>query len=164
MLLSNRERLLVVPDRVERDPGAVVPDRQVAGPGDVYGAGAAHAPVRDGAEVADLHAGRRVVAAAPAPPAAGELLLTTGRTLYTSLEGAALHLPDADKLHREECVELHPADAASLRVSDGDEVTLVSDHGELTLRCQVSGRVQEGAAFVPSYYDGGAVNALLPPG
>ncbi|MDE3096556.1 MAG: hypothetical protein KGK07_17385, partial [Chloroflexota bacterium] len=50
------------------------------------------------------------------------------------------------------------------RVSDGDEVTLVSDHGELTLRCQVSGRVQEGAAFVPSYYDGGAVNALLPPG
>ncbi len=105
---------------------------------------------------------RQPVAAAPAPRGAADaLLLTAGRTLYTSIEGAALHLPDADKLHREERVELHPADAASLHVRDGDEVTLVSDHGELTLRCQVSARVQEGVAFVPSYYDGGAVNALL---
>ncbi len=104
---------------------------------------------------------RQPVAAAPAPHSSGELLLTTGRTLYTSLEGAALHLPDADKLHREECVELHPADAAALHVRDGDEVTLVTANGELTLRCLASRRVQEGVAFVPSYYDGGAVNALV---
>src|SRR5205085_5393165 len=56
----------------------------------------------------------------------GDLLLTTGRTLYTSLEGAALHLPDADKLHREEFVEVHPADVSALRLRDEEEVTLVT--------------------------------------
>ena len=92
---------------------------------------------------------------------AGELLLTTGRTLFTSLEGASIHASDADKLHREEFVEIHPADAAALRLRDGDEVTLATSGGELTLRCQISGRVLEGVAFVPSYYDGGAVARLL---
>ncbi|HEX5479403.1 MAG TPA: molybdopterin dinucleotide binding domain-containing protein, partial [Dehalococcoidia bacterium] len=93
--------------------------------------------------------------------AEGELLLPTGRTLYTSLEGAALRLPDADKLHREEFIELHPADAAALRVNDEEPVTLVTNAGELTIRCKISGRVQEGVAFVPYFYDGGAVNRLL---
>jgi predicted molibdopterin-dependent oxidoreductase YjgC len=93
--------------------------------------------------------------------AAGTLLLTTGRTLFTSLEGAAVHSPDADKLHREEFVELHPADAASLGVKDGDEVTLATDRGELSIRVSVSGRVLEGVCFVPSHYDGGAVTRLL---
>jgi predicted molibdopterin-dependent oxidoreductase YjgC len=104
---------------------------------------------------------RQPVAAAAAQAQGDELLLTTGRTLYTSLEGAELHAPDADKLHREEFVELHPADAAAMRIRDEEEVTLVTDSGALTLRCKISGRVQEGVVFVPSYYDGGAVNALL---
>jgi predicted molibdopterin-dependent oxidoreductase YjgC len=92
----------------------------------------------------------------------GRLLLTTSRTLYMSLEGAAVHSPDADKLHREEFVEIQPSDAATLRVHDGDEVTLVTENGQLTLRCKVSARVQEGVAYVPSYYDGAAVTGLLP--
>ncbi len=104
---------------------------------------------------------RQPVAAAAAQAQGDDLLLTTGRTLYTSLEGAELHAPDADKLHREEFVELHPADAAAMRIRDEEEVTLVTDSGALTLRCKISGRVQEGVVFVPSYYDGGAVNALL---
>ena len=48
-----------------------------------------------------------------------------------------------------------------MRIADEEEVTLVTDNGELTLRCKISGRVQEGVVFVPSYYDGGAVNGLL---
>lgn len=92
----------------------------------------------------------------------GTMLLTTGRTLYTSLEGAAVRSPDADKLHREEFVEISAADAAAMRLSDGDEVTLASDTGELTLHCQVSDRVLEGVVYVPWYYDGGAINAVLP--
>jgi predicted molibdopterin-dependent oxidoreductase YjgC len=105
------------------------------------------------------------VAPASAPAiASGSLLLTTGRTLYTSIDGSALHQPDADKLHREEFVELHPADAAALHGADEEEVTLVTDNGELTIRCKLSGRVQEGVCFVPAYYDGGAVLALFPRG
>jgi predicted molibdopterin-dependent oxidoreductase YjgC len=98
-----------------------------------------------------------------AVPAVGDgaLLLTTGRTLFTSLEGASVHAAAADKLHREEFVELHPADAAALRIADGAEVLLVTDNGELALRAKLSDRVQEGVAFVPYYYDGGAVCALL---
>ena len=101
------------------------------------------------------------VAAATAPAPDGGLLLTTGRTLFTSLEGAALHALDADKLHREEFVELHPADAAALRIGDESEVTLATAHGELAIRCKISDRVLEGVAFVPYSYDGGAVNTLL---
>jgi formate dehydrogenase alpha subunit len=91
----------------------------------------------------------------------GPHILTTGRTLFTSLEGALVSDADADKLHREEFVEIHPADAASLRVHDEDEVTLVSDAGELSVRCKVSARVREGVLFLPTYYDGGAVTRLL---
>ena len=91
----------------------------------------------------------------------GSLLLTTGRTLFTSLEGAAMHASDADKLHREEFVELHPADAAALRIDDESDVTLVTANGELTIRCKISDRVLEGVAFVPYSHDGGAVCGLL---
>jgi formate dehydrogenase major subunit len=101
------------------------------------------------------------VASATAPATDGGLLLTTGRTLFTSLEGAAIHSPDADKLHREEFVELHPADAAALRIADESQVTLVTANGELTMRCKISDRVLEGVAFVPYSYDGGAVCVLL---
>jgi predicted molibdopterin-dependent oxidoreductase YjgC len=94
---------------------------------------------------------------------AATLLLTTGRTLYTSLEGAELHSADADKLHREEFAEIHPADAAALRISDGEEVQLASERGTLAIRCKISGRVQEGFVFVPAYFDAGAVTALLAP-
>jgi predicted molibdopterin-dependent oxidoreductase YjgC len=91
----------------------------------------------------------------------GTLLLTTGRTLYTSLEGASIHDPDADKLHREEFVEIHPADAANLRINDEDELTLVTDAGELAVRCKISQRVLEGVLFLPAYYDGGAITRFL---
>ncbi len=99
--------------------------------------------------------------APPPAPADGSLLLTTGRTLFTSIEGAELHAADADKLHREEFVEIHPSDAAALRVNDEDEVTLATDSGEISVRCKISARVLEGVLFLPAYYDGGAVTRLL---
>lgn len=96
------------------------------------------------------------------PTVAGEgLVVTSGRTLYTSWEGAAIHSPEADKLHREEFVEMNAADAAALGVEDGQEVVLANEHGELTIRVKISDRVLPGSAFVPLYYDGGAVTALF---
>ncbi|MDP9236335.1 MAG: molybdopterin-dependent oxidoreductase [Chloroflexota bacterium] len=99
---------------------------------------------------------------ARASAAEGELWLTTGRTLFTSLEGAELRIPDADKLHREEFAEIHPADAAAMHIADEDEMLLTTAQGELSIRCKISGRVLEGVVFVPSYFDGGAVMRLLP--
>jgi len=101
--------------------------------------------------------------AAAFPSSTGQLILTTGRTLFTSADGAAVHSPDADKLHREEFVEMHPADAAALNILDGAEITLATEHGELTLNMKLSDRVQEGVVFVAYYYNGGAVGDLLSP-
>jgi predicted molibdopterin-dependent oxidoreductase YjgC len=98
----------------------------------------------------------------PAPTASrDQLLLVTARTLYTSLEGASVHAEEADKLHREEFVELNQVDFAALRIEEGSEVVLATEHGELAIRCKVSDRVPAGVAFVPLYYDGGAVCSLL---
>jgi predicted molibdopterin-dependent oxidoreductase YjgC len=104
---------------------------------------------------------RQPVASAEDAREQGYALLTTGRTLYTSLEGAALHSEEADKLHREEFLEVHPADAAALGLRDGDEVVLAGNGTELAVHAKVSGRVMEGVVFLPSYYNGGAVNRLL---
>jgi len=104
------------------------------------------------------------VAALEIAPADGTFALLTGRTLYTSLEGACLHSPEADKLQREEFVEVHPADAADLRIGQGQPVTLGNGAAEMALSVRLTEAVPRGAVFVPLYYDGGAVTALMPPG
>ncbi|MGQ9571824.1 MAG: molybdopterin-dependent oxidoreductase [Dehalococcoidia bacterium] len=95
-------------------------------------------------------------------PAAGEgLVVTSSRTLYTSWEAAAIHSPEADKLHREEFAEMNAADAAALGIKDGLEIALANERGELTIRAKISDVVLPGSVFVPLYYDGGAVTALF---
>ena len=103
------------------------------------------------------------VSAASEAPVEGLLTLITGRSLYTSLEGAALRSPEADKLHREESVEINPADAAALNVRQGEEVVLVNGSAELAIAVLVTEAVPPGVLYVPLYYGGGAVTALFPP-
>jgi predicted molibdopterin-dependent oxidoreductase YjgC len=113
------------------------------------------------------------VSAVSEAPAEGLLTVITGRSLYTSLEGAALRSPEADKLHREESVEINPADAAALGVRQGEEVVLVNSaeggsasgggSAELAIAASVTEAVPPGVLYVPLYYGGGAVTALFPP-
>jgi predicted molibdopterin-dependent oxidoreductase YjgC len=108
----------------------------------------------------------RCVAQEVAPPEVpggreGALMLFTARTLYTSWEGASIRSPEADKLHREEFVQVNLADAVELGVSQGGEVVLRNGDAELVMRAEITNAVPRGAVFVPWYYDGGAVNALL---
>ncbi len=91
------------------------------------------------------------------------LALMTGRGQYTSREAASLHKRDADKLHREEYVEVSLEDAERLGVEEGEEVTLQTERGELRIKAHITDVVPEGAVFVPLLYDGGAVTALLGP-
>jgi formate dehydrogenase major subunit len=101
----------------------------------------------------------------PSTAAAAEgYALTTGRSLYTSYEGAAIHSPEADRLHREEFVEVNPADAEELGIADGAEVTLRANGSSLTLRARVTAAVQPRMLYVPLYFDGGAVTALFADG
>lgn len=134
-------------------------------------------PAYAGARYDRLHSGRtralppeaparaalQVVSAAAGAPAEGLLTLITGRSLYTSLEGAAIRSPEADKLHREESVEINPADAAALSVRQGEEVVLVDGSAELAIAASVTEAVPPGVLYVPLYYRGGAVTALFPP-
>jgi predicted molibdopterin-dependent oxidoreductase YjgC len=97
-----------------------------------------------------------------APVDVFQLALMTGRTLYTSIEATAIHKPDADKLHREEFVEVSLEDAERLGIADGDEVTLATDQGEMRIRAQVTDMVPAGSVFVPLLYNGGEVTSILP--
>jgi formate dehydrogenase major subunit len=89
------------------------------------------------------------------------LILTTGRSLYTSWDAATIHSPEADKLHREEFVEMNPLDAARLGLEEGQEVALADGRAEVSIRVRITDAVQPGVVFVPLYYDGGAVTALF---
>ncbi len=100
------------------------------------------------------------VAVAAAPPGDG-FVLATGRGLFASYEGAALHSPEADRLHREKFVEMNPADAAALGITDGDQVTLRNSWASLTIRARITEAVQPRCLYVPLYHDGGAVSALF---
>jgi formate dehydrogenase alpha subunit len=147
------------------------------GPEEVMGEMASLVPAYAEADYARLQSGKtralppevpvrpafQDVGAAGEAPAEGLLTLVTGRGLYTSLEGAALRSPEADKLHREESVEINPADAAALNVRQGEEVVLVNGSAELAIAASVTDAVPPGVLYVPLYYSGGAVNALFPP-
>ncbi|MGE3982706.1 MAG: molybdopterin-dependent oxidoreductase [Dehalococcoidia bacterium] len=99
---------------------------------------------------------------APALPASnGHLLLTSNRTLYTSLDGASIHSEEADKLHREEFLEINPADAANLRIQQNHPVYVSNGSTELLLSAALTDAVAAGSVFLPFYYDGGIINRLL---
>jgi predicted molibdopterin-dependent oxidoreductase YjgC len=99
---------------------------------------------------------------APAVSAAEkELVLLTARTLYTSLEGASMHSPEADKLHREEFLEINPNDAMALGIAQNHPVVVQNGGRPITLSAALSDATPRGAVFLPLYFDGGLVNALL---
>jgi formate dehydrogenase alpha subunit len=99
---------------------------------------------------------------AVAPPENGRgFRLTASRSLYISYEAAAIHSPNADKLHREEHVALNPADAATLGVAEGDTVVLRNANGELRTRAHLTNAVAPKTAHVALYLDGGAVGELF---
>ncbi|MGI8554036.1 MAG: molybdopterin-dependent oxidoreductase [Dehalococcoidia bacterium] len=95
------------------------------------------------------------------PAQAGSFSLLSGRTLYTSLEAASLHKQDADKLHREDKVEISLTDADRLGIHEGDSVQLTTELGQVALPAHLTEGVQAGTVFVSELYAGGAINALL---
>jgi predicted molibdopterin-dependent oxidoreductase YjgC len=92
----------------------------------------------------------------------GRLLLTTARTLYTSLEGASIRSPEADKLHREEFIEVNPLDAAALGLGQNRPVIVANGSREVVMSVALTDAVPEGAVFIPLYYEHGLVNSLIP--
>ena len=100
--------------------------------------------------------------ASPATATGDGLLFVTGRSLFTSWDGASLHSDEADKLAREGSLVIHPRDAESAGVRTGDEVVLTAGDGEVRIPVRLDDGVGPGWVYVPHYYDGGAAMALLP--
>jgi anaerobic selenocysteine-containing dehydrogenase len=98
----------------------------------------------------------------PAPAARnGGFTLTATRGLYTSYEAAAVHNPDADRLHREDVVQIHPADASALGIAHDAIVVLRNSAGEVRLRAAVTETVQQRVLHAWLPYDGAAALELF---
>lgn len=91
------------------------------------------------------------------------MAVITGRSLYTSWEGASLRSEEADKLHREEAAWINPRDAEAAGVRMGETVELVSGETTIRITARLDDGVAPGTIYVPHYYDGGAVMALFAP-
>jgi anaerobic selenocysteine-containing dehydrogenase len=76
-------------------------------------------------------------------------------------EAAAIHSPEADKLHREEFLEINPEDAAALGIGQNRPVVVRNGSHEVTLSAALTDAVAPGSVFLPLYYEAGLVNRLL---
>ncbi|MBU5638514.1 molybdopterin-dependent oxidoreductase [Geomonas sp. Red69] len=98
-------------------------------------------------------------AAKSAAPAAGKLALVTGSALYHCGtmsrfgEGPMYVCPDA-------YAELNVADAAALKIVEGDQVTVTSGTGAVLVAAKVGKRVPQGVVFSPYHFGEGSVNTI----
>ena len=94
----------------------------------------------------------------------GSFALLTGRSLYTSYEAASLRRPDADKLHREDRLELNPADAAGLNLQEGGVARLRNGSAQMEVPVHLSEGLPQGTIYLSELYGGGAINDLISDG
>ncbi|HAI21185.1 MAG TPA: formate dehydrogenase subunit alpha, partial [Clostridiales bacterium UBA8153] len=99
----------------------------------------------------------------PSPDLPGEeypLTMTTGRMLQHFHHVISRHVPGLNALAPGDFVEIHPADAAALGISDGDTVRVTSRHGSVVTTARVSDRVIAGVVFKPIHFSEQATNLL----
>ncbi|ANO52700.1 formate dehydrogenase subunit alpha [Woeseia oceani] len=75
------------------------------------------------------------------------LLLTTGRILSQYNVGAQTRRTENIVWYHEDLLEIHPHDAETRGIQDGDQVSLRSRKGEITLRATITERVQPGVVY-----------------
>ncbi|KZN26311.1 formate dehydrogenase subunit alpha [Haladaptatus sp. R4] len=91
------------------------------------------------------------------------LAMTTGRVLYQYHTGTMTNRDAGIRSYTDELfVEINPATAEELGVSDAQYVDVTSRKGSITALAQVTERPGEGVVFVPMHYfgQGGAANEL----
>ena len=97
-----------------------------------------------------------------APANVEGILLTVNRSLFTTWAGASIRSEEADQLHREESAWVNPRDAEALGARGGDAIVLTDGTHEVRIALRLEDGVPQGTVYVPHYYDGGAIMALLP--
>ncbi len=88
------------------------------------------------------------------------LLLTTGRILSQYNVGAQTRRTANVVWHGEDLLEIHPFDAESRGIRDGDLVMLTSRSGEIALRADITERVQPGVVYTTFHHAGTGANVV----
>ena len=87
-------------------------------------------------------------------------ILTTGRLLEHWHGGTLTRHSKLDELYPEARIEINPADAARLKVEDGQAVRVSSRRGTIVLRAWVTQRTTVGVVFIPMHFAEAAANLL----
>ena len=88
------------------------------------------------------------------------LLLTTGRILSQYNVGAQTRRTSNEIWHEEDVLEVHPFDAESRGIRDGDLVSLQSRMGEISLHAKVSERMQPGVVYTTFHHPNSGANVV----
>ena len=88
------------------------------------------------------------------------LLLTTGRILSQYNVGAQTRRTDNSRWHEEDVLEIHPFDAESRGVRDGDLVSLQSRVGEISLHAKIDERMQPGVVYTTFHHPNSGANVV----
>jgi formate dehydrogenase major subunit len=88
------------------------------------------------------------------------LILTTGRILSQYNVGAQTRRTANVVWHDEDRLEIHPHDAETRGVNDGDWVGVASRAGETVLRANVTERVQPGVVYTTFHFPESGANVI----
>jgi len=88
------------------------------------------------------------------------LILTTGRILSQYNVGAQTRRTANSVWHGEDELEIHPFDAESRGIVDGDLVALSSRAGDTALRARISERMQPGVVYTTFHHPGTGANVV----
>lgn len=85
----------------------------------------------------------------------------TGRIIFQYHTGTMTrNSPSLDREVESAYVEVNPADANGLGVSDGGRVKVASRRGELILEARLTDRVKPGEVFIPFHFAESPANVL----
>jgi len=80
-------------------------------------------------------------------------ILSTGRTLYNyNIGNMTQKVAAIRQKERRNFIEMHEADARALGVADGDQVTVGTRRGEVTVQAKVGRRTRPGALWMPFHF------------
>lgn len=88
------------------------------------------------------------------------LILTTGRILSQYNVGAQTRRTANQAWHDEDVLEIHPFDAESRGIREGDLVSLASRSGDIALRAEISERVQPGVVYTTFHHAETGANVI----
>ena len=87
-------------------------------------------------------------------------ILSTGRVLYHWHGGTMTRRSMLNRIYPEATVEVHPADAETLALHEGDYAWVRSRRGRIRVKVLVTGRSPQGTVFVPFHFAEAAANEL----